>query len=106
MSGELRTGAGFADGDLSDRTCAAYHEPGGWVACVVGNSTFSVVLNAVAKSLTRLGRLLVLTDVILAHLAVACGFEQVQIWNARENFDRAMSGAVLLENRSSSPQSR
>jgi tetrahydromethanopterin S-methyltransferase subunit E len=72
-------------------------KPGGWVACVVGNSTFSRRSKRGSEVADETWRLPVLTDVILAHLAVACGFEQVQIWNARELRPRNVRGGTARE---------
>jgi len=58
-------------------------EPGGWMVCVVGNSTFSrrIIESGERKELWRIP---VLTDVVLARMAKSLGFEEVQIWAARD----------------------
>jgi hypothetical protein len=57
-------------------------EPGGSIACVVANSTFSRRLKIDGERV-ELWRVPVLTDVVLARIAEAVGFEQVEIWIAR-----------------------
>jgi hypothetical protein len=58
-------------------------KPGGAAACVVANSTFSR-RTVGAESVAELWRLPILTDVLLAHLALGAGFNTVQLWFARE----------------------
>jgi hypothetical protein len=59
-------------------------KPSGVAACVVANSTFSRRKVGQSGIVDEEWRLPVLTDVILAHLAAAAGFDTVQIWHARE----------------------
>jgi hypothetical protein len=57
---------------------------GGVAVCVVANSTFSRRERDDSKRLNEHWRLPLLTDVVLAQLASVVGFEQVEIWKARE----------------------
>jgi len=58
-------------------------EPGAWMVCVVGNSTFSRrIQNGDGRE--EQWRIPLLTDVILARMAESLGFVDVQIWSARE----------------------
>jgi|GEM_PF-662004 len=52
--------------------------------CVVANSTFSRRKRDKDGGLQELWRLPLLTDVLLAHLALHSGFKSVEIWAARE----------------------
>jgi hypothetical protein len=52
--------------------------------CVVANSTFSKRDIDEDGKRQELWRLPLLTDVLLAHLALAAGFARVEIWEARE----------------------
>lgn len=56
----------------------------GLAACVVANSNFSRRLVTKEGGVEEVWRLPILTDVVLAHLAIAAGFEEVQLWDARE----------------------
>jgi len=58
--------------------------PGGVAVCVVANSTFSRREKDGSKKLKEHWRLPLLTDVVLAQLARLVGFEQLEIWKARE----------------------
>lgn len=70
--------------------------PGAWMACVVGNSTFSRRLkkNDVTEEVWRVP---LLTDVILARMAESLGFEEVQIWSARNLRARNVRGGRARE---------
>lgn len=57
-------------------------EPGGSIACIVANSTLSRRLKD-SQGRKEVWRMPILTDVILARLAEAAGFVDVQIWGAR-----------------------
>ncbi len=57
---------------------------GGVAVCVVANSTFSRRERDDSSKWQELWRMPLLTDVVLAHLAQSVGFEQVEIWKARE----------------------
>lgn len=71
--------------------------PGATAVCVVANSTFSRrELNGNAGRHER-WRLPVLTDVILAHLALMAGFRSVEIWQARELRPRNVRGGRARE---------
>jgi len=59
-------------------------EPGGHIACVVANSTFSRRSTTAGGKRTEDWRLPVLTDVLIARLAVLIGFESVEVWEARD----------------------
>lgn len=58
-------------------------EPGGHSVCVVANSTFSRRRRD-DDGMSEAWRLPLLTDVILARLAQAAGFEHVEVWEARD----------------------
>jgi hypothetical protein len=76
-------------------------KPSGVAACVVANSTFSRRKPGQSGIFDEEWRLPVLTDVILAHLAKAAGFDTVQIWHARDlrprnvRFGRARESVVV-----------
>ena len=57
-------------------------EPGGSIACVVANSTFSRRIKN-GDAAEELWRLPIYTDVMLARMAEAVGFEKPEIWVAR-----------------------
>jgi hypothetical protein len=71
-------------------------KPGGYFACVVGNSTFSRRIKRAEKT-DELWRLPVLTDLLLAHLARGAGFEELQLWTARDLRPRNVRGASARE---------
>jgi hypothetical protein len=58
-------------------------EPGGHAVCVVANSTFSRRERS-ADGRMEAWRLPLLTDVLIARLAEAAGFEHIEIWEARD----------------------
>jgi hypothetical protein len=58
--------------------------PGSSAICVVANSTFSRRDRTDNGQRSERWRLPVLTDVILAHLALMAGFASVEVWQARE----------------------
>ncbi len=70
--------------------------PGGSVACVVGNSTFSRRSKDDGAS-SESWRVPILTDVVLARLAQAAGFDEVEIWAARMLRPRNVSSASARE---------
>lgn len=59
-------------------------QPGAVAVCVVANSTFSRRDRCEDGSRKERWRLPLLTDVVLAHLALIAGFENVEIWSARD----------------------
>jgi hypothetical protein len=71
-------------------------EPGAWMVCVVGNSTFSRRL-AKDGDKEEVWRIPLLTDVILAQMAEAVGLEGVQIWSARDLRARNVRGGRARE---------
>jgi hypothetical protein len=71
-------------------------EPGGHVACVVGNSTFARRTKG-PHGKEELWRLPVLTDVILVRLAEAAGFESAAIWGARDLRPRNVASGSARE---------
>lgn len=74
-----------------------YLEPGGHAVCVVGNSTFSRRDREEDGTWTERWRLPVVTDVILAHIAKAIGFDPVSIWRARDLQPRNVSVGTARE---------
>jgi hypothetical protein len=71
-------------------------EPGAAMACVVANSTFSRRAR-VGDALSEDWRVPVLTDVLLARLAEAAGFESLEIWSARDLRPRNVSTGSARE---------
>lgn len=71
--------------------------PGASTVCVVANSTFSRRVRANDGERRELWRLPVLTDVVLAHLALLAGFETVEIWEARHLRPRNIAGGRARE---------
>lgn len=72
-----------------------YLEPGGHAACIVANSTFSSRDRQDDGTWVERWRLPILTDVLLAHIAKAIGFDSVNIWRARDLQPRnVLSGAA------------
>jgi hypothetical protein len=69
----------------------------GIAVCVVANSTFSRREKREDGSWSESWRLPVLTDVILAHLAMRVGFNAVEIWPARELRPRNIRGGCARE---------
>ena len=57
---------------------------GAYAVCVVANSTFSRRKQDEQRARKEEWRIPLLTDVLLAHLALVAGFKSVQIWEARE----------------------
>lgn len=72
-------------------------EPGGYFACVVGNSTFSRRSNTADGARIEHWRLAVPTDVILGRIAESIGFEGVEIWLARRLQAKNVSGEFPRE---------
>jgi roadblock/LC7 domain-containing protein len=70
--------------------------PGAWMVCVVGNSTFSRRLKKDGAT-EEVWRIPLLTDVILARMLGALGFEEVQIWSARDLRARNVRGGRARE---------
>lgn len=72
-----------------------YLEPGGQSVCIVANSTFSRRDRQDDGTWVERWRLPILTDVLLAHIAKAIGFDSVGIWRARDLQPRnVLSGAA------------
>jgi hypothetical protein len=71
-------------------------EPGAWMICVVGNSTFSRRLSANGVR-EEIWRVPLLTDVVIARMAEALGFEQVQVWSARDLRPKNVRGGQSRE---------
>lgn len=59
-------------------------EPGAAAVCVVANSTFARRDPNENGTRRERWRLPILTDVILAHLALLAGFDSAEVWKARE----------------------
>lgn len=70
--------------------------PGGTFACVVANSTFSRRIK-LKSGPDEMWRLPILTDVLLAHLARAAGFVDVELWTARDLRPRNVRGGAARE---------
>lgn len=70
---------------------------GGVAACVVANSTFSRRDRSQAGAPQERWRLPLLTDVLLAHLALRAGFDAVEIWPARDLRPRNARAACARE---------
>lgn len=71
-------------------------EPGGSIACVVANSTLSRRTKD-KQGRKEIWRMPILTDVILARLAEAAGFVDVQIWGARSIQAKNVEGGHARE---------
>jgi hypothetical protein len=71
-------------------------EPGGHAVCVVANSTFSR-REITGHTRQEAWRLPLLTDVIIARLAEAAGFEHVEIWEARDLRPRNVRNGAARE---------
>ncbi len=71
-------------------------EPGGTVACVVANSTFSR-RDKGPDGAVEVWRIPLLTDVILARLGEALGFEQPEVWAARTLVPRNVARGAARE---------
>jgi hypothetical protein len=69
----------------------------GIAVCVVANSTFSRRDKAADGTIAELWRMPLLTDVLLAHLALLAGFGQVEIWDARNLRPRNVRGGAARE---------
>ena len=72
-------------------------EPGGSFACVVANSMFSRRSKGSDGRLKEIWRLPVMTDVLIARIAEAVGFEQLEIWVARQLRPKNVSDASARE---------
>jgi hypothetical protein len=71
-------------------------EPGGAIACVVANSTFSRRIKEEARA-SEIWRIPILTDVLIARLAEAVGFSGIEIWVARDLQAKNVSGGLARE---------
>jgi hypothetical protein len=71
-------------------------EPGGAIACVVANSTFSRRSKENGTT-TEAWRMPILTDVFLARLAEAVGFTDIEIWGARSLQAKNVSAGYARE---------
>jgi hypothetical protein len=71
-------------------------EAGGSFACVVANSTFSRRQKG-NGNVTEIWRVPILTDVILARLAEAAGFTDIQIWTTRSLRAKNVNGGIARE---------
>ena len=71
-------------------------ESGGHAVCVLGNSTFSRREGG-SGGREEAWRLLLLTDVLIARLAEAAGFEHLEIWEARDLRPRNVRSASARE---------
>ncbi len=71
-------------------------EPGGHAVCVVANSTFSRRLSG-EDGRREAWRLPLLTDVLIARLAEAAGFENVEVWEARDLRPRNVRAGTARE---------
>jgi hypothetical protein len=71
-------------------------EPGGFAVCVVGNSTFSRrdQLNGRREEMWRVP---VLTDVLIGALGSEVGFDDVEIWDARDLRPRNVAAGAARE---------
>jgi hypothetical protein len=72
-------------------------EPGGAVACVVANSMFSRRIKGKDGNFKEIWRFPILTDVIIARIAEAVGFEQIEIWVARQLRPKNVNDANMRE---------
>jgi hypothetical protein len=70
---------------------------GGTAVCVVANSTYSRRDRAADGTVREAWRLPILTDVFLAHLALLAGFDDVELWHARDLRPRNVTRAVARE---------
>ena len=70
--------------------------PGGAVACVVANSTFSKRASS-ADDRREEWRVPIPTDVLLARLAESAGFDEVEIWAARDLRPRNVTSGSARE---------
>jgi hypothetical protein len=71
-------------------------EPGGYVVCIVGNSTFSR-RDVSSRGRIEQWRIPVLTDVLLAAIGTSLGFESAEIWSARDLRPRNVDGGAARE---------
>jgi len=86
----------FADMDEVLRQQFSTLEAGGAIACVVANSTFSRRVKRSSGS-SELWRVPILTDVLIARLAEAIGFVEIEIWIARNIQAKNVSGGLARE---------
>jgi DNA modification methylase len=89
---------GYYFGDMYQaiRTQFATLEPGGAIACVVANSTFSR-RHTIMGSRVEAWRLPILTDVIIARMAEAVGFVDIEIWKVRSLQAKNVSAGFARE---------
>lgn len=71
-------------------------EPAGTIACIVANSTFAR-RSKIEGQRSELWRMPIPTDVILARIAEAIGFRDIQIWVTRDLRAKNVSGALARE---------
>lgn len=71
-------------------------EAGGAIACVVANSTFSRRIKEESGT-SEIWRIPVLTDVLIARLAEAVGFVDIEIWVARDLQAKNVNGGLARE---------
>jgi hypothetical protein len=71
-------------------------EPGGRIACVVANSTFSRRADHQASQM-EVWRVPILTDLLLARLAELAGFDEIQLWTARQLRPRNITDGTARE---------
>lgn len=86
----------FADMDEVLREQYRTLEPGGAIACIVANSTFSRRIKE-GPDASEIWRIPVLTDVLIARLAEAVGFVNIEIWVARSLRAKNVSGGLARE---------
>jgi hypothetical protein len=70
--------------------------PGGSIACVVANSTFSRRTRT-EEARQEDWRMPILTDLLLARLAEAAGLKDVELWSARDLRPRNVKGGAARE---------
>jgi len=70
---------------------------GGTAVCVVANSTFSRRTRQDDGTLVEEWRVPVLTDVLLAHVALSAGFEHAEVWEARRLRPRNVNAGSARE---------
>jgi hypothetical protein len=71
-------------------------ESGGAIACIVAKSTFSRRTKQESGT-SEIWRMPVLTDVLIARLAEAVGFVDIEIWVARYLQAKNVSGGLARE---------
>lgn len=71
-------------------------EPGGFIACVVANSILSR-REKNSDNRREIWRMPILTDVLLARLAEAAGFVDIELWGARTLQAKNVNGGLARE---------